>query len=64
MTETELTHFLQIPDVSHGTDPHKVVENPKRFHQLPCTRISKRPVYPLAAVRRWVEEKLAEERAA
>ncbi|MHC4517639.1 MAG: hypothetical protein ACYTAS_03545 [Planctomycetota bacterium] len=63
MTETELTHFLRIPDVSRGASPHNVVENLKRFHRLPCIHISKKPLYPLAAVRRWVEEKLVKERS-
>ena len=61
MTETELMHFLRIPDVSPNANPHNVVENLKRFHQLPCIHISRQPLYPLAAVRRWVEEKLAKE---
>ena len=61
MTETELLQFLRIPDVSHGADPHHVVENLKRFHQLPCIHISRQPLYPLVAVRRWVEDKLARE---
>ena len=63
MTETELLHFLRIPDVSHGADPHNVVANLKRFHQLPCIHISRQPLYPLAAVRRWVEDKLVKEAA-
>ena len=63
MTETELMHFLRIPDVSHGANPRNVVENLKRFHQLPCIHISKRPLYPLGAVRRWVEDKLVKEGA-
>ena len=63
MTEMELMHFLRIPDVSRGANLHHVVENLKRFHQLPCIHISKRPLYPLVAVRRWVEEKLAKERS-
>jgi hypothetical protein len=63
MTETELMHFLRIPDVSHGANPHHVVENLKRFHQLPCIHISRQPLYPLAAVKRWVEDKLVREGA-
>ncbi len=61
MTETELMHFLRIPDVSHGANPRNVVENLKRFHHLPCLHISGEPLYPLRAVRKWVEEKLARE---
>jgi len=63
MTETELMQFLRIPDVSPDTNPHNVVDNLKRFHQLPCIHISRQPLYPLAAVRKWVEEKLAREAA-
>jgi hypothetical protein len=63
MTETELTHFLRIPDVSGDANPHNVIENLKRFHQLPCIHISKEPLYPLTAVRRWVEGKLVKEQS-
>ena len=63
MTETELMQFLRIPDVSPGANPHNVVDNLKRFHHLPCIHISRQPLYPLAAVRRWVEAKLAKEAA-
>ena len=63
MTEAELMHFLRIPDVSDGASPHNVVENLKRFHHLPCIHISRQPLYPLIAVRRWVEDKLVKEAA-
>jgi hypothetical protein len=61
MTETDLVHFLRISDVSQATNPHHVVENLKRFHQPPCIHISRQPLYWLAAVRRWVEDKLVKE---
>jgi len=63
MTEAELMRFLRIPDVSHGANPSNVVENLKRFHHLPCIHISRQPLYPLTAVRRWVEDKLVKEAA-
>ncbi len=63
MTETELMRFLRIPDVSPAANPHNVVENLKRFHHLPCIHISRTPLYPLVAVRRWVDEKLSKEGA-
>ena len=63
MTEDELARFLRIPEVSNSTQLHNVVANLKRFHQLPCIHISKKPLYPLDAVRRWVEEKLAKEKS-
>jgi len=63
MTEAELMYSLRIPDVSPGANPQNVVENLKRFHHLPCIHISRQPLYPLTAVRRWVEDKLAKEGA-
>ena len=63
MTEAELMHYLRIPEVSQAVNPHHAVENLKRFHQLPCIHISRQPLYPLAAVRRWVEDKLVKEAA-
>ncbi len=63
MTETELTHFLRIPDVSPGANPHNVVENLKRFHHLPSIHIGRQPLYPLVAVRKCVEDKLVKEAA-
>ena len=44
MTERELMHFLRIPDVSPGANPHNVVDNLKRFHRLPCIHISRQPL--------------------
>lgn len=64
MTETELMQFLRIPDVSPSVNPHHVVDNLKRFHRLPCIHISRQPLYPLAAVRKWIEQKLEKEGAA
>ena len=63
MTEAELMHFLRIPDVSRGTDPHNVVANLKRLHGLPCIHISREPLFPLEAIRRWVQDKLAKEQS-
>jgi len=62
MTEAELMHFLRISDVGQAANPHHVVENFKRFHQLPCIRISGQPLYPRTAVRAWVEDKLVKDR--
>ena len=63
MTENELICFLRIAEVSNSIHPQSVVENLKRCHGLPCIHISRRPLYPLAAVRRWIEEKLAKEQS-
>jgi len=63
MTQYELIEYLRIPEVSTATNHGNVIDNFKRFHQLPCIHISKKPLYPLAAVRRWVEEKLQKEQS-
>jgi len=61
MTEAELVDFLRIPDVSNATNYGYVIENLKRMHDLPCIHICKKPLYPLNAVRNWVDEKLLKE---
>ena len=61
MTEEELIRFLRIPEISKAEDYHNVIENLKRMHNLPCIHICKKPLYPLEAIRRWIEEKLLKE---
>jgi len=62
LTEAELVQYLRIPEVSTATDYTNVIQNLKRMHGLPCIHISKQPLYPLEAIRRWVYEKVARER--
>ena len=61
MTEDELVIFLRIPLISQASDFKNVIENLKRMHDLPCIHICKKPLYPLNAIRKWVEEKLSRE---
>ena len=61
MTESELIEYLRIPQISNGADHHNVIDNLKRMHDLPCIHICKKPLYPLNAVREWVEQKLVKE---
>jgi len=61
MTEQELIQFLRIPLVSRANNHKNVVDNLKRMHDLPCIHICKQPLYPLVAVRRWIEEKAEKE---
>jgi hypothetical protein len=56
MTEDELIRFLRIPEISKSKDYHNVVENLKRMHDLPRIRICGKPLYPLQAVRKWIED--------
>jgi len=61
MTEEEVAAFLRIPSVSKADNYGNVIENLKRMHDLPCIHICKKPLYPLNAVRKWIEEKLLKE---
>jgi len=61
LTEDELISLLRIPEISSAQDHHNVVENLKRMHGLPCIHISKTPLYPYEAIRRWIDEKAQKE---
>jgi hypothetical protein len=63
MTQPELIEYLRIPDVSSAGDYGNVIDNLKRFHGLPCIHISKQPLFPLQAIRHWVQEKLIREQS-
>ena len=57
LTENELISFLRIPEVSKAADYHNVVENLKRMHGLPRVHICGKPLYPVEAIRKWIEGK-------
>ncbi|TKJ35799.1 MAG: hypothetical protein CEE38_14440 [Planctomycetes bacterium B3_Pla] len=61
MVQSELIEYLRIPEVSKADNYDNVVGNLKRMHDLPCIHICKQPLYPIDAVRRWVEEKAEKE---
>ncbi len=61
LTEQELINFLRIPLISKAEDYGNVIENLKRMHNLPCIHICKQPLYPIEAIRKWIEEKLLKE---
>jgi hypothetical protein len=63
MTQLELIQYLRIPEVSTASNYDNVVDNLKRFHGLPCIHISKQPLFPLEAIRHWVQEKLIREQS-
>jgi len=63
MTEQEVIQFLRIPEVATTGNYKNIIDNLKRIHGLPAIHICKQPLYPLGAVRRWIEEKLRKERA-
>ncbi len=58
MTEAELIEYLRIPEVSQAQNPHHVIENLKRMHDLPRIRLCNRNLYPLKAVREWIDKQI------
>lgn len=62
LTEKELVQLLRVPEVSKSTDYHNVIDQLKRFHDLPCIHICRQPLYPLADVLEWLREKVQKER--
>jgi hypothetical protein len=62
MTEDELIRFLRIPEISKSENYHNVIENLKRMHDLPRIHICGRPLYPIEAIRKWVENRIITEK--
>jgi len=57
LTEKELIEFLRIPEVSKAKNYHNVIDNLKRFHDLPRVHICGQPLYPREAIQEWIREK-------
>ncbi len=57
MTEPELIQFLRIPEVSKAKNYRNVIDNLKRFHDLPRIHICRQPLFPLEAVLDWIRNK-------
>ncbi len=57
----ELVLFLRIPDVSKGEDHANVIKNLKRMRGLPCIHICRQPLYPMEAIRGWIQEQTEKE---
>lgn len=56
LTEAELIDFLRIREISSSKDPHNVIEHLKRMRGLPRLSICNKVLYPLEAVRQWIEK--------
>ena len=56
MTETEVIHFLRIPEITNSKDYHNVIEHLKRNRGLPRIHICRKALYPKRAVLAWVEK--------
>ena len=57
MTEDELIVYLRIPEISKS-DPHNVIENLKRARDLPRIHICHKILFPLKAIREWIDKEL------
>lgn len=55
LTEQELVVFLRIPEVSKAENHHNVIENLKNMRDLPRIHICNKVLYPLGAIREWIE---------
>jgi hypothetical protein len=62
MTEEELIVFLRISQISNAKNYHNVIDNLKRMHGLPRIRICGKPLYPIEAIRKWIENKTITEK--
>ena len=56
LTEDDLIIFLRIPHISKAKNYHNVIAHLKRYRNLPCINICRKPLYPLEAVLGWIEE--------
>jgi hypothetical protein len=57
MTEEELIRFLRIPEISTATNHRHVIENLKRVHGLPRIHLCGKAVYPIDAVKQWLQQR-------
>ncbi len=60
MTTEELIQYLRIPEVSKAKNYHNVVDNLKRFHDLPRIHICGQPLYPREAIHEWIRKNTTE----
>ena len=61
MTQEEVIRYLRFPDVSSSKNYVDCIKYLVRIHGLPCMHISRKPLYPLEAVRRWIMQKTEKE---
>ena len=57
LTESDLIAYLRITEISKAKDFHNVINNLKRFHDLPRIHICGQPLYPREAIQEWIRNK-------
>ena len=61
LTEQELIEYLRIPEVSKSSNYHNVIEHLKRMRNLPRIHLCSKALYPLEAIRKWIEKETTPE---
>ena len=54
MTEPELIEYLRIPEVSKAEKFKNVIENLRRFHDLPSISLCRQALYPRQLIDEWI----------
>ncbi len=62
LTEKELVKFLRIPEVTKSKNFSNVIDQLKRFHDLPCLHICRQPLYLKDTIIEWLREKIRKEK--
>ena len=58
MTEQELIEYLRISEVSTSKNLKRSVQNLKNFRALPRVNICRSNLYPLRAIREWIDKQV------
>ena len=61
LTEAELIQFLRIPEIGKAKDVRTTIANLKRYHNLPSIHISRQPLYPVDAIKKWIQGRVEKE---
>ena len=56
MTEAELIEYLRIPEISRSNKFYNVIAHLKRMRDLPRIHLCSKALYPLKAVRDWIDK--------
>ena len=56
LTESELVEHLRVAEVSRAKDYRNIIDNLKRFHDLPRIHICGQVLYPREAVQQWIRD--------
>ena len=58
LTEQELIEYLRMPEVSTSRNLKRSIQYLKSFKELPRINISRSTLYPLKAIREWIDKQV------